>query len=96
MDIRPPKDNIVRATVGFIVSAVKPDVKTAAVSGWADNGKGGRNVLDNAKYTQLVKDLAGVLDFDLNKYAFHDNRDISVPEHNGRAAASHTVRRAQC
>jgi hypothetical protein len=84
------KENLARATSGFIASATRPEVKTAAASGWQPNPTRGPNVLDNSKYIQLVQELARVLDFELVR-SQRDNNGKHMPEHAGRFVASHAV-----
>jgi hypothetical protein len=84
------KENLERATSGFIASATRPEVKTAAASGWQSNPTRGQDVLDNSKYIQLVQELARVLDFELVR-SQHDNNGKHLPEHAGRFVASHAV-----
>ncbi|KAK3301637.1 uncharacterized protein B0T15DRAFT_405018 [Chaetomium strumarium] len=93
MHIRHGKEKCARSTVGFIVSATNPDVKTAAISGWQENIKRDRNVLSNAKYTQLVKDLAEILDFNLQPNVRLDNQGKYVPEYTGRGQATHVEKK---
>jgi hypothetical protein len=85
------KDNLERATSGFIVSATNPDVKTAATSGWKPGPQRDPNVLDNVKYTRLVQEFSRLLKFKLIR-SQRDNNGKPLPEHNGRFVASHTVR----
>lgn len=78
------------ATTGFIASVFRPDVKTAATSGWLPNEGRGPHVLDNVKYLKLVGELARVLGFELEA-SFRDTNGKSLPEHYGRFTASHSV-----
>jgi hypothetical protein len=84
------KENLEKATTGFIASATRPLVKTAAVSGWKANPVRGQDVLDNVKYLRLVRDLAGILKFTLTRSP-RDNNGKPRPEHNGRFVSSHAV-----
>ncbi|KAL2136365.1 hypothetical protein VTI74DRAFT_4197 [Chaetomium olivicolor] len=86
------KDNLERATVGFIVSAIKTDVKTAAVSGWQANKGRGPHVLDNIKYLQLVQEFAKFLKFKLTG-CYRDNNGKLLPHHSGRFVASHAEKK---
>lgn len=84
------KQGLERATTGFIVSATQPGVKFSAVSGWQPNKTRGVDVLDNTKYTQLVRDVAQLLGFQLGK-SFRDRNGHAFPEDQGRFFASHVV-----
>ncbi|KAK3906514.1 hypothetical protein C8A05DRAFT_11753 [Staphylotrichum tortipilum] len=76
------------ATTGFISSVSRPEVKTAAVSGWMPNPMKGPGVLDNVKYFQLVQDFAQFLEFRLEP-SYRDNNGKPLLEHRGRFVASH-------
>ncbi len=78
------------ATTGFIQSTTRPDVKTAAVSGWMPNRMKGPGVLDNVKYFHLVQDFARLLRFKLEP-SYRDNNGKPLVEHSGRFVASHAV-----
>ncbi|KAH6841180.1 hypothetical protein B0I37DRAFT_386319 [Chaetomium sp. MPI-CAGE-AT-0009] len=86
------KENLERATTGFIASATCPLVKTAAASGWQANPVKGQNVLDNSKYLRLVREMAGVLKFTLTRSP-RDNNGRPQPEHSGRFVASHAEKK---
>ena len=90
LTFRIAKDNLEKATTGFIVSAIYPLVKTAATSGWQANSTRGHDVLDNIKYLRLVQELAGILEFTLTRSP-RDNNGKPEPEHSGRFVASHVV-----
>lgn len=78
------------ATTGFIQSAVRPEVKTAAVSGWTPNPMKGPGVLDNIKYFRLVQSFARILRFRLEP-SYRDHNGKPLVEHRGRFVASHVV-----
>ncbi|KAL1839442.1 hypothetical protein VTJ49DRAFT_1512 [Mycothermus thermophilus] len=86
------KPNLGRATVGFIVSAAQPEVKTVAVSGWNSDLVQGPNVLDSCKYLDLVRKFAQLLDFDI-PVTQRDNNGVHLPEHAGRFLASHVEKK---
>lgn len=88
------KQNLERATCGFISSATRPEVKTAAASGWQPNPARGPNVLDNYRYFGLVQDFARLLGFKFNK-SLWDNNGKALPGHSGRYVACHAVRGRQ-
>jgi hypothetical protein len=81
----------VERTKGFIVSFKNPTVATAATSGWRQPKSKGEDVLDNAKYTRLVRKGAELLNFELARN-IHDNAGKALPEHHGRQQACHAVR----
>lgn len=87
------KSNLEKATVGFIVSALRPEVRTVAVSGWKPDLVQDPNVLDSCKYLALVREVAKLLDFDI-PVTQRDNNGVHLPEHHGRFLASHVVREA--
>ncbi|KAK3997342.1 hypothetical protein QBC44DRAFT_93195 [Cladorrhinum sp. PSN332] len=84
--------DLIAATSGFITSqAVKNPVviQQAAISGWVPNQGRGPKVLDNEKYTQMVRDVARLWGFKLQK-SMRDNGGFEpLPEHRGRFAACH-------
>ncbi|KAL2263925.1 hypothetical protein VTK26DRAFT_4306 [Humicola hyalothermophila] len=82
------KRGLETSTVGFIASATCPTVTIAAVSGWQPNPTRNGNVLDSSKYTQLVRDVAQLLGFELGKH-FRDRNGLAKPEDRGRFFASH-------
>ncbi|KAL2020843.1 hypothetical protein VTK56DRAFT_7936 [Thermocarpiscus australiensis] len=81
-----------KAASGFITSATTPTEKVAATSGWKANQARGLNVLDNAKYTRLVRDVAKFLNFQITG----NQRDASRkhgPEDNGLFHACHVEKK---
>lgn len=74
------------------MSGTKPEVVTAAISGWQASDYRGQNVLDNIKYVKLVQYFSSILEFKMPR-SFRDNNDPSLPEHVGRFFACHVVRR---
>ncbi|KAL2271939.1 hypothetical protein VTJ83DRAFT_1310 [Remersonia thermophila] len=86
------KPNLEGATVGFIVSAAQPEVKTVAVSGWNAGLVQGPNVLDSCKYLELVRKFAGLLGFQI-PITMRDNNGVHLPMHAGRFLASHVEKK---
>ncbi|KAH6625076.1 hypothetical protein B0J18DRAFT_201635 [Chaetomium sp. MPI-SDFR-AT-0129] len=84
--------NLEMATTGFIASVSRPEVKTAATSGWLPNERRGPHVLDTVKYLRLVGSLARVLGVELEA-SFRDTNGKSLLEHNGRFTASHSEKK---
>ncbi len=89
------KKGLDRSTTGIIASATRPDIKTAAVSGWLPNPGRGQDVLDSLKYFGLVRAFAEVLNFRLTLNVLRDLNPEDLPEHDGRFVQSHAVRGAQ-
>ncbi|KAK4106961.1 hypothetical protein N658DRAFT_413855 [Parathielavia hyrcaniae] len=85
---KPGKDNLERATFGFITSATKTEVKVGATSGWQPNPKRSANVLGNLKYFHVVREVSRLLASTL-KQSPRDNSGKPLPEHSGRWAACH-------
>lgn len=79
-----------RATTGVIASLTNPEVKIAASSGWARNRARGSRVLDNRRYTLLVRRVCQLLGFELT-CSMRDNNGKPLPEHGGRFHACHAV-----
>ena len=86
------KNRLEQSATGVIASATRPDIKTAAVSGWICNPERGENVLDNFKYFGLVRAFAEVLNFRLTRNVLRDLNPEDLPEHDGRFVQSHAVR----
>ena len=83
--------DLIATTSGFISSTREPGIKQVAISGWSSNNSRGPMVLDNERYTQLVRDMARFYNFKLRK-SRRDNGSCSpLPEHRGRFAACHIV-----
>ncbi|KAK4169295.1 hypothetical protein QBC43DRAFT_59962 [Cladorrhinum sp. PSN259] len=82
--------DLIVATSGFIASVVKDSsIEQAAISGWMPNKGRGTKVLDNERYTQLVRDIACLWGIKLQK-SMRDNGSFApLPEHRGRFAACH-------
>ncbi|GAB1320857.1 Serine/threonine-protein phosphatase 6 regulatory ankyrin repeat subunit C [Madurella fahalii] len=87
------KQQLESATTGVIASLVDPMVKMAAVSGWTSNTeRGNKTVLDNSKYTRLVRDVSEFLGFNLSR-SFRDKNGKPLPEHAGRFNACHVEKK---
>lgn len=71
------------STMGFIVGVEDKRPKAFAVSGWKMTRGFSKTVLDNGKYTRLMRRLSKWLRFDLPQ-AQHDNAGPGLPEHHGR------------
>ncbi|KAK2066841.1 hypothetical protein P8C59_000624 [Phyllachora maydis] len=76
------------STMGFIVGVEDKRPKAFAVSGWKMTRGFSKTVLDNGKYTRLMRRLSKWLRFDLPQ-AQHDNAGPGLPEHHGRFLACH-------
>lgn len=80
-----------RSTTGFIRSKLVSGVRMAAISGWVGPRNRSRSVLYNPLYTQLVRDIAGHLDFHLPPDRWDSGYKKPLEEHKGRFNACHIV-----
>lgn len=83
--------DLIAATSGFISSMREPGIKQVAISGWVSNDGRSPMVLDNERYTQLVRDVARFHNFKLTKSMRDNGSYAPLPEHRGRFAACHIV-----
>ncbi|KAK4222064.1 hypothetical protein QBC38DRAFT_102212 [Podospora fimiseda] len=82
--------NLIAATSGFITSVTNPVViQQAAISGWTSNPGRGPKVLDNEKYTEMVREISRLWGFKLRKSMRDNGSFVPLPEHRGRFAACH-------
>jgi hypothetical protein len=68
-------------------TAVKPE--KCAISGWS--AAGSRGVLDGAKYMQVVRDMAKILDIDLPKHFYDTPGSSSLEPNVGRFYAVYLI-----
>lgn len=80
-----------RSTTGFISSKLVVGVRMTAISGWVGPKNRSRSVLYNPLYTQLVRDVAGLLDFHLPPDRWDSGYKKPLEEHKGRFNACHIV-----
>lgn len=82
-----------KRTTGFISSSERiPFPEMTAISGWKAHSGTGR-ILDNPRYTQLVRDFSKSIGFLLPSSRNDNGGKCPLPEHRGREAACHAEKK---